>query len=823
MDPNLDVCGVLDLQGKGCKFYNDLRSTKIADDQGKIWSDTLEISVPYGYRETAFMTQGYHLLKKGNDGLFYCYRIYDWVDDTVGPTHVKKAQALNLLAWDLTHKIVPAKAMPNANSEDAFGYILQRSGWEIGNNDFFGGVKSLEFSAGSNAQYWLDQLTQQFSVEIKAYVEVYNGKIIRKLVDIVEKLGESEGKRLDYSHDLLGITRTGNDSQLYTKLYVYGGTDSKGNIVSIASVNGGRDYIVDDDANDLYNNSGDYLEGYVVNDSILNKNGLLSWGKEQLEKLNHPKYNYNVDVAYLGYKPNLGDHYQVTDFSMQPELTISARVIQLDESEANPFNNKVIIGEFVEIKVVTPEIIQELQAKAKAAQEAAEQAKNYNIQYFAPDGLDFSEGTAQKRIIIRVYLGKDEVTSTLDISQFVWQKINADGTYDDAWSDAHKNIGNVITVGSEVVGCVIRCKIDDGNLPSVAIYFKNGIDFVLDELSQVQTDNTLSVIFITDTHYATNSTNGNNLKSRSTLHMQNVAYLTNQAKIDLVVHGGDLIDGHEQKKLMMTDLQDAADSLASFINAPLLFLFGNHDDNSWYAHDKDNNLMRSVIQPSERYNVLKKYLDSGVVQNVSDKESLYYYKDFPTQKIRAICLNSFDNPYITQADGTNKYPAMWQSAFRNAQLNWLANTALKLPDNSWGVLIFTHAPLQGSFNSDPQINSDIMYGILNAFKNGTSYTGNGTTTGYTCNVSCNFTSQGKGEVIAVISGHIHYDSSMTKNGMLLIQTLDSLARNDFAGKMPDRPLISLEEDAWDVFTIDRSKRKIYATRFGAGNSREFSY
>lgn len=166
---------------------------------------------------------------------------------------------------------------------------------------------------------------------------------------------------------------------------------------------------------------------------------------------------------------------------------------------------------------------------------------------------------------------------------------------------------------------------------------------------------------------------------------------------------------------------------------------------------------------------------------------------------------------------------MWQSAFRNAQLNWLANTALKLPDNSWGVLIFTHAPLQGSFNSDPQINSDIMYGILNAFKNGTSYTGNGTTTGYTCNVSCNFTSQGKGEVIAVISGHIHYDSSMTKNGMLLIQTLDSLARNDFAGKMPDRPLISLEEDAWDVFTIDRSKRKIYATRFGAGNSREFSY
>jgi phage minor structural protein len=823
LDANLKPCGILDLNGKGCKFYDDLRSTKIADDQGKIWIDTLELSVPYGYRETAFMTHGYHLLKQGNDGLFYCYRIYSPEDDTIGPVHVKKVKALNLLAWDLAHKIVQAKTMPNATSQDGFGYILQRSGWEIGESDFFGGVRSLEFSAGNNAQYWLDQLTGQFSVEIRAHVQVYNGKIIRKIVDMVEELGESKGRRLEYSHDLVGLTRTGNDSQLYTKLYIYGGTDTKGNIASIATVNGGRDYIVDDDANDLFNNGNDYSEGYIVNDSILNPNGLLSWGKEQMEKWNHPKFNYNVDVGYLGYKPNLGDHFQVVDFSMEPELTISARAIQLDESEANPTNNKVIVGEFIEINAVTPEIIQEMREKAKKAQDTAEQAKNYNIQYFSPDGLDFSEGSALKRIIIRVYLGRDDVTSTIDISQFIWQKINPDGTYDDAWSDSHKDIGNVITLGSEVTGCVVRCKIEDGNLPSVAIYFKNGINYVLDELFNVQTDTTLSVLFITDTHYATSSVNANNLKSRSTMHMQNVSYLTNKAVINAVVHGGDLIDGNEPKKLMMTDLQDAAESLHSYMNAPLLFMVGNHDDNSWYANDKDSNLIRSVIQPSERYNVLKKYLDSGIVQNTNDKESLYYYKDFPTQKIRLICLNSFDNPYMTQSNGTNKYPSQWQSAFRNTQLSWLANTALKLPASGWGVLFFTHAPFQGTFNSETQINSDILYGILNAFINGTSYSGTGNTTDYTCNVSCNYSAQGIGEIIAVISGHVHYDSDMTKNGMKCIQTINSLARNDFAGVMPDRPLVSLLEDAWDVFTIDRSKRKIFATRFGAGSSRVFSY
>jgi phage minor structural protein len=282
LDPDLNVCGVLDLNGKGCKFYDDLRSSKIADDQGKIWSDTLTISVPYGYRETAYMTQGYHLLKQGEDGLFYCYRIYNWEDSALGPIHVKKVQALNLLAWDLTHKIVPAKTFPTANSQVAFDYILQQSGWEIGENDFFGGEKSLEISSGNNAQYWLDQFTSQFSVEIRAYVEIYNGKIIRKLIDIVEELGESEGRRVEYSHDLKGISRAGEDSQLYTKLFVYGGTDSNNNPVSIASVNGGREYIVDDDANDLYNNGGPYLEGYITNDQILNPTALLDWGNEQI-------------------------------------------------------------------------------------------------------------------------------------------------------------------------------------------------------------------------------------------------------------------------------------------------------------------------------------------------------------------------------------------------------------------------------------------------------------------------------------------------------------------------------------------------------------
>jgi phage minor structural protein len=463
LDADLDVVGILDLEGKGCKFYNDLRSTKIADDQGKIWSDTLTLSVPYGYRETEYMTQGYHLLKEGSDGHLYCYRIFDWEDSAIGPTHVKTVQAINLLAWDLWHKNVPAKKFSlTSTSDDVFPYILQQTGWEINDTDFFGEASSLEISAGNNAMYWLDQFARDFSVEIRAFVQIYNGKIVRKLIDIVSELGESDGRRFEYSHDLVGVSRKGSDQEMYTKLFVYGGSDKNGNPVSISSVNDGRAYIVDDDANDIYNNGGEYLEGYIVNDSITNPNGLLTWGEGEMAKWNHPKYTYAIDVAHLNFIPSLGDHVQVLDFSMEPELTVSARVLQLDESEANPINDKVILGEFIEIAAVTPDVIWELQAKASRAAQAAEKAKAYKVEYFTPDGTDFSNGVTQKRIIIRVYDGKENVTASIDESKFVWQKINADGSHDDAWEDMMIGAGNVITIGSDVIGSTIRCQVDDG-------------------------------------------------------------------------------------------------------------------------------------------------------------------------------------------------------------------------------------------------------------------------------------------------------------------------------------------------------------------------
>lgn len=467
LDENLNTAGVLDnSRNKATPFYDDLRTWKIADEQGKVWTDTLELSSPYGYVETEMLDRGYHLLTQGNDGYYYCFRIYNWSDDTYdsgnGKILVKKVECFNLCIWDLYHIVLDKKTFTKADIQSVFSYILTLSGWQLGNVDFNGTIDEISFDFGTTAQAALDSAISAFNVEVRARVEIVGGKIVRKIIDIVEKLGESQGYRAEYGRNLKGIERVGEDTELYTKLHVVGGTDSDGNQITIASVNGGKTYLVDDEANDLYNAGKPYLVGYVQNDDITDPTKLKDWGQTQLEYYNHPRYTYVVDLGYLGFAPNIGDYFRVVNFEFTPELTINARVIAIEESQADPSKNVYTLGEFQEIVVVTPADIWELQAKASQAYQEAQKAKSYKVEYFLPDGADFDSDEATKRIIIRVYSGTENITNSLTKDSFVWEKINPDGTHDLDWEATQKGVGNVIVVDKSVTDCTIRCNVDDG-------------------------------------------------------------------------------------------------------------------------------------------------------------------------------------------------------------------------------------------------------------------------------------------------------------------------------------------------------------------------
>ncbi|MGO5005124.1 metallophosphoesterase family protein [Bacillus wiedmannii] len=329
-------------------------------------------------------------------------------------------------------------------------------------------------------------------------------------------------------------------------------------------------------------------------------------------------------------------------------------------------------------------------------------------------------------------------------------------------------------------------------------------------------EDTLNIGFLTDNHYEDTPYAFSSLG-----HYKYIAEMSKLVHLDAIIAGGDNVNGNTTKAHGMKHNGDVASLLLTRSNCDVFLLKGNHEDCSYYSSQSGKNTLDEVITDEE---LQKLYHTTTCLYGEKRKgSSLYFYKDYEKHKVRVIGLNSFDLPYVADSNGKNKYPTIDISGFQNEQLNWLGNTALKLPSNEWQVIIFSHAPINGSFATFRQINGDLLLGILKAFKTGTTFQKLGGETDVVANVNVDFTSQGPGTIIAFVSGHLHRDSQMNFEGINCIQSLNSLCDNSHPGETPYREEGNSNEDAWDIFSIDTSTRKIKILRFGAGDGRIYGY
>ena len=253
---------------------------------------------------------------------------------------------------------------------------------------------------------------------------------------------------------------------------------------------------------------------------------------------------------------------------------------------------------------------------------------------------------------------------------------------------------------------------------------------------------------------------GNNLVSEAT-----AVRLTNQQFVDFLVFGGDAHDATG------TSYDEALRRIGLFkevfdkCTLPVYYVRGNHDVNYKFNGASD------ALLSSDFYNLYSRKVIRNVNANPNDPFNNYYYVDYPEYKIRVAILQSNDSPseyYNIAAE----------------QLAFIENEILDI-SNDWGVLFFIH------FYYDSQGIAPKLMPVLNSFQS------NG------------------GTIIAVISGHLHVDGSSAADGYLNIYTTCSLNTIEQAG--------SIDEIAFDVFSIDTDERKIFAHRVGRGNSRSFDY
>lgn len=89
-------------------------------------------------------------------------------------------------------------------------------------------------------------------------------------------------------------------------------------------------------------------------------------------------------------------------------------------------------------------------------------------------------------------------------------------------------------------------------------------------------------------------------------------------------------------------------------------------------------------------------------------------------------------------------------------------------------------------------------------------------------VDADFTNA-KGQIVGFFGGHVHFDSNNVSNGINRITTRCDAKEENNSTLNEERVVGTITEQSFDVFTVNKKRNKIYATKIGAGSDREINY
>ena len=339
-----------------------------------------------------------------------------------------------------------------------------------------------------------------------------------------------------------------------------------------------------------------------------------------------------------------------------------------------------------------------------------------------------------------------------------------------------------------------RPSISRGSTGNVTLYAKwKPVDYWEDHLSvKIACANDISdsaekplpsFVYITDMHIPNNELVSPGLVNR----------VIEETKANMVFFGGDAINFNKNKAVAIQILKYVR---RCFGDVDVHFVRGNHDGNI----NSSNALPEHEIPDTEFVRITTA---NEEVRDASDQ--VYYYIDDDVNKVRYIVLDSgADDP---------RYVSEEQIRIDEEHPGWLQQRILEL-DESWTVLVFVHQYFYGS-TVDPE-------GILKL-----KYDVNGLMVKSALN---SIYSDAQAHIAGVITGHCHkdhfeYSFSDEDTGDSWGYPIVSTTCDAYKREKTNSARMSgdITEQAFDIVTIDTIAKKIYFTRVGAGEDREFDY
>lgn len=297
------IVWVYDRWGNQKDCIADLIDFAYDDEIGKI--ETIEFSTP-----GSPVTKG--------DYLVWCDEFGQWHEDIVASCEVIHQGSViqHIYAEDsiteLALSYIDERDSYNFENTVAMDRCLQGTRWRpITVNKL--GVDSIKFYHTSVYDGIVDML-DKWGGEIETQKMVTSTGVYERRVNWLAKKGTDYGLIFYYGFDADQIERHVELDNIYTRVHVFGkgeevysedgSTSGYGRRLTFADINGGRDYLEDNDAMKkwgIVNGAGEmaHAEGSVVFDQVEDEQKLLELGKTYLERVSKPKVTYTANIAVL--------------------------------------------------------------------------------------------------------------------------------------------------------------------------------------------------------------------------------------------------------------------------------------------------------------------------------------------------------------------------------------------------------------------------------------------------------------------------------------------------------------------------------------------
>jgi phage minor structural protein len=289
------------------------------------------------------------LIAPGEDGELLEFRIfeshkYDSREGKLVDVY-SRATYLDLVS---AKKINPHVTSPETAKQHA-ETALDSTEWQVGEVDYVG-IRTLTFENYTNPYAYLKRIATEFELELRFYITTDGNGVTGRYVDLIDRIGESRGRTVEFASDLQSIRRVEKTDEIVTALYGIGPEDENGNRLEV--------FVEDLEALERWGRKGKHIVDVYEpqsDRSEMTLTELRQYTRTELNKRINAVVSYESEIVDLenvsgleNKKIRFADTIRIKDLKFSPPLYLEARIFNQKRDVFVKSNKRVELGDYIE-------------------------------------------------------------------------------------------------------------------------------------------------------------------------------------------------------------------------------------------------------------------------------------------------------------------------------------------------------------------------------------------------------------------------------------------------------------------------------------------